>query len=78
MVSRFPQILQIPPRNPPLLIHCGRGLARITFPSKTIVFFVLCVPVPTKNIRDPMELNTGFAAVIVLPQRAQWAADTRE
>ena len=30
-----------------------------------LVFWRL--PVPTKSIRDPMELNTGFAAVTVLP-----------
>ena len=68
------------------------------FPSKTAHFnslrprvcsdyfsledILVGVPVPTKNIRDHMELTTGFAAVTVLPAgtvlSAQWAADTRE
>ena len=40
MVSRFPYSPQIPPRKPPLLIHCGRGFARITFHSKTYTSFL--------------------------------------
>ena len=33
MVSRFPDSPDSP-RKPPLLIHCGRGFARIAFHSK--------------------------------------------
>ena len=71
MVSRFPDSPDSP-QKPPLLIHCGRGFARITFvfSLEDIVFFG--VTVPTKIYR--MELITGFTAVIV--QLAQWAADT--
>ena len=65
MVSRFPDSPDSPSKTAPFDSLRPRACSDYFSLEDIVVFFG--VTVPTKNIRDHMELTTGFAAITVLP-----------